>query len=116
MWGREIEAHRQRLVDDVMTGMKEWRLQHPRATFQEIESALDEELARVRARMLQDTALASRAAKVSEDYGGERPECPECGRAMEHETFGRLATVETYRRGTPTAGRSVRSTMGRSGS
>ena len=83
MWTTEVEARWQQLVDEVMTGMKEWRLQHPRATFQEIETALDEKLARVRARMLQDLALASKAAEISEEGEGEHPPCPKCGRAME---------------------------------
>ena len=34
------------LAEAVMTGMKEWRLQHPHATFRQIEAALDERLAR----------------------------------------------------------------------
>jgi predicted ribonuclease toxin of YeeF-YezG toxin-antitoxin module len=83
MWGPEIEAHWQQLIDDVMTGMKEWRIQHPRASFQEIESALDEKLAKVRARMLQDIALASKAAKASEQEHSERAKCPECSQPME---------------------------------
>lgn len=83
MWTREVEARWQQLVDEVMTGMKEWRFQHPRATFQEIEAALDERLAKVRARMLQDIALASAAAKVGEEEQAERPKCPECGQPME---------------------------------
>lgn len=83
MWTAEVEARWQQLVNEVMTGMKEWRLQHPKATFQEIESALDERLARVRARMLQDIALASKAADVSEESEGERSRCPKCGGAME---------------------------------
>ena len=33
------------LSEDVITGMKAWRLQHPRATLTEIETALDERLA-----------------------------------------------------------------------
>jgi len=40
--------------------MKEWRVQHPRATLSEMEVALDESLNRMRARMLEDMALASR--------------------------------------------------------
>ena len=64
MWTKETEADWQRLAEEVMTGMKEWRLAHPKATFKEIETALDEKLAKVRARMLQDVALASRAADL----------------------------------------------------
>ena len=83
MWGPEIESRWQQMVDEVMTGMKEWRIQHPRATFQEIETALDAKLARVRARMLQDIALASKAARVSEAEHSERAKCPKCGQPME---------------------------------
>ncbi len=83
MWAPEVEAGWQQLVDEVMTGMKEWRLQHPQATFREIETALDERLAKMRARMLQDLALASAAARVSQEDRTERPRCPKCGGPME---------------------------------
>ena len=63
------------LAEEVFTGFREWRVQHPRATFKEIETALDERLARVRARMLADAAVASATA----DLGAERPVCPDCG-------------------------------------
>ena len=83
MWSAEIEAHWQQLGEEVMVGMKEWRLQHPKATFQEIETALDERLARVRARMLQDVALASAVRDVRSLKPEERPPCPQCGHALE---------------------------------
>jgi YgiT-type zinc finger domain-containing protein len=67
------------LSEEVLTGMKEWRLAHPQATFSEIEAALDERLGRLRARMLQDAALASTAAEWAEAEGEARPFCPECG-------------------------------------
>lgn len=78
-----MQVRWQELADEVMTGMKEWRLQHPKATFQQIEAALDEQLAKMRARMLQDLALASAAANVSNVREEERPRCPKCGHAME---------------------------------
>ncbi len=56
-----------------MTGMKEWRLQHSRATLSEMETALDERLARQRARMLEDMALASEVADLSKCRGGRDP-------------------------------------------
>ena len=64
MWTEETEARWRQLSEEVMTGMKEWRLAHPRATFKEIEAALDDRLAKVRARMLQDAALSSAAADL----------------------------------------------------
>jgi len=89
MWTSEVEARWQREVDEVITGMKEWRLQHPKASLKEIERALDEKLARVRARMIEDIALSSRAARLSESdraeeqSASERPRCPKCGGALE---------------------------------
>jgi YgiT-type zinc finger domain-containing protein len=70
------------LSEEVMSGMKEWRLQHPKATFAEIEEALDERLAGLRARMLQDAAVASAAGEWTDEPDTERPACPECGQML----------------------------------
>ncbi len=70
------------LSDEVLTGMKEWRLQHPRATLSEIEAALDERLARLRARMLEDAALASAAADWKA-AGEPPPVCSQCGTPLQ---------------------------------
>ena len=72
-WHQEAEA--------ILAGMKEWRLQHPRATFREIEAALDERLDGLRARLLEDLALASAAAEI--DAAADRPVCPACGVPLE---------------------------------
>ena len=72
-WHREAEA--------VISGLQEWRAQHPRATFTEIEQALDARLDGMRARLLEDLALASRAADLSAE-AGERPPCPDCGAVL----------------------------------
>jgi hypothetical protein len=69
-WQREAEA--------VLSGMKEWRHQHPRASLREIEAALDERLDRVRARLLEDLALASTAADLARQVEHERPRCARC--------------------------------------
>jgi hypothetical protein len=65
------------LSQEVITGMHEWRLAHPRATLNEIEAALDERLGRLRAQMLQDAALASAAREGAVE--GEVVQCPGCG-------------------------------------
>ena len=79
---KDFAQHWQELTEEVLTGMKEWRLQHPRATFREIEAALDERLNRLRARMLQDAALASAAADWEEAAAEEQPLCPRCGQPL----------------------------------
>ncbi len=83
MWSAEIEARWRELAEEAMVGMKEWRLQHPKATLVEIEAALDERLEKVRARMLQDAAQVSAAAAVAGGRGDERPRCPKCGGKLE---------------------------------
>ena len=64
---------------ELISGMTEWRQQHPRATLREIEVELDERLAQVRAKMLEDMAAAS---KVANWPVGGAPSCPECGHSM----------------------------------
>lgn len=51
------------LAEEAFTGMTEWRQQHPKATFREIEVVVDERLASVRTRMLADTAMQSAATE-----------------------------------------------------
>lgn len=75
----ELESRWQPLSQEVMHALKEWRRQHPRATFREIETALDAQLARLRAQMLQDTALTSPSADLPTLSEAERPRCPQCG-------------------------------------
>jgi predicted RNA-binding Zn-ribbon protein involved in translation (DUF1610 family) len=67
---------------DILTGMREWRLQHPDATLTEIEQALDERWYRVRARMLADLALEREAAHWQANAEASHPICPDCGRVL----------------------------------
>lgn len=67
---------------DILTGMHEWRAQHPDATLTEIEQALDERWYRVRARMLADLALHREAGRWQATAIADRPTCPDCGRAL----------------------------------
>jgi hypothetical protein len=63
--------------------MADWQAAHPKATFSEIEEALDERLHQVRARVLADLALASAAADVREASAEERPRCERCGAMLQ---------------------------------
>jgi hypothetical protein len=69
------------LSAELLTGMREWRLHHPKATFREIEEALDQHWYRLRARMLHDVALQS-VASDWHDSSTERPSCRVCGTAL----------------------------------
>lgn len=94
-----LDAKWDALAAEAFLGIKEWRLQHPKATFAEIEVAVDERLSVVRARMLEDVALASAAATVSGTPLEDRPACPVCAGAVG--TTGRAGGD----RGAPGAGR-----------
>ena len=71
------------LAEEVLVGIKEWRLQHPKASLREIEAALDERWSWVRARLIQDLAQTSAAANMTETAAGERPRCARCDGRME---------------------------------
>ena len=76
------------LSGEVLSGMKEWRLQHPRATLGEIERALDERLAGLRRRMIEDMAKASQATEWAGAAEGEKPVCPECQQPLQQRGQG----------------------------
>ena len=78
----ELGSGWQELSEEAISGMKEWRLANPKAAFAEIETELDLRLAKLRAGMLQYTALASSAADWRGHQPGERPVCPDCGRKL----------------------------------
>jgi ribosomal protein S27AE len=61
------------------TVIADWRQAHPQATWDELEVAVDAELAVLRAKVLQDTALASDAV----DLRTVRPPCPQCGTPLQ---------------------------------
>ncbi len=63
---------------EAITGLADWRAQHPRASFREIETALDERLDLMRAHLLSEAALASDRVDGSALPEEERPICPEC--------------------------------------
>jgi hypothetical protein len=79
----DFAARWRHLSEEIMAAIQEGRLQHPKATLREIEAAVDERLAELRARMLQDVALASQAADVSQTRALDRPLCPHGGSPVE---------------------------------
>lgn len=95
-WSADLEGRWRELTEAAVTGMAEGRQQHPRATLREIEGALDERLGRVRARMLEDTALASAATDLSGASAGERPRCPPCGGPLEAHGQEKRDLTTTY--------------------
>jgi YgiT-type zinc finger domain-containing protein len=93
-WDAERDQQWRTLSEEVMSGLQEWRAAHPRATFAEIEAVVDERLNGLRARMLENLALARAAA---ERAAGEedRPACPDCGQPLQRRGYRtRTVTVQ----------------------
>jgi YgiT-type zinc finger domain-containing protein len=69
------------LSEEIISGVAEWRQQHLKASFREIEAEVDKRLSVLRARMLSDAAISSAQTK----WGGGRQGafCPTCGARLE---------------------------------
>lgn len=81
-WSEETEQTWHAETAAVLSGLKDWRTQQPRATFAEIEAAVDERLSGLRARLVERLALASAATTVREQPMLARPVCPTCGAGL----------------------------------
>jgi YgiT-type zinc finger domain-containing protein len=66
---------------ELTTAMAAWRLAHPKATLRQIEEELDTRLMPLRARMVEDMALASAATDWQEPTTPP-PVCPDCGQTL----------------------------------
>ena len=67
----------QQFVAEITSGIKEWVLQHPKATMAEIERETMRRMAHLQARVMEDILRA----KAADQRGakGEPVVCPECG-------------------------------------
>ena len=79
----EFDRRWNKLAQEVLSGMRDWRVQHATGTFAEIEEELDKRMARMRAGLLEDLAMASAAASVGGSQSQERLHCPTCGGALQ---------------------------------
>ena len=70
------------LYEEASQEVLQWRRKHKKATLTEIENTVDNELARMRAQMIQDLALASETVDLRSMAREERPKCPQCGRPL----------------------------------
>ena len=56
-------------------GIAQWRKEHPKATWQEIEAAVDEQVNQLRAQLIQDVVQMGESEEWSELPQEERPKC-----------------------------------------
>src|SRR5258708_2185397 len=79
---RERSAQMQQVsagLRDVL-GMTEWRKEHAKATWAEIEAAVDERINQVRAQVLQDVVQMGESEDWRAILQEERPRCTTCGK------------------------------------
>ncbi len=63
-------------------GMTQWRKEHPKATWAEIEAAVDEQINQVRAQLLQELVHLGEGGDWRELPEEERPTCATCGQPL----------------------------------
>lgn len=62
----------------ILSEVKEWRKDHPKATFVEIEDEVHRRMMQLEAQLLQDAAQESSSRVWGKGTGGEAPRCPTC--------------------------------------
>ena len=63
-------------------GMTQWRKEHPKATWAEIEAAVDERINQLRAQLIQDVVQMGESEDWRELSEEERPRCATCGKPL----------------------------------
>ena len=99
MWDEGVERGWNQAAEGAMLEIRNWRKQHPRATLSEIEAAVDGHWAKVRARLIQEAALASEAKDIGHQGGDSCSRCSECGGQLESrgEKVRKLSTSHDQR-------------------
>jgi hypothetical protein len=63
-------------------GMTQWRKEHPKATWAEIEAAVDERINQLRAQVIQDVVQMGESEEWSQKPAEERPKCATCEKPL----------------------------------
>jgi uncharacterized protein with PIN domain len=64
--------------EHILSDIKEWRREHPKATLREIEEEVHQRMSRLEAQVVQDAAQESASREWSGTSGAQRPRCPVC--------------------------------------
>lgn len=70
------------LYEKASQAIKQWRAANPQATFVEIETKVNEEMARVRAKLMEDLIHESASTEWRDREKADRPKCPVCETAL----------------------------------
>ena len=76
----ELQQQWQEQAEEAMSAVAQWRVAHPKATLAEIEQAVDEQMNRLRAHVIEQAAQASAAAESEASQGVV---CEQCGQPLQ---------------------------------
>ena len=80
MQPEDLQARWEDQGAEIFAAVAHWRAAHPKATLAEIEHAVDEQMYRLRARMIEQAAQASAAAESDASQGRV---CEQCGQPLQ---------------------------------
>jgi hypothetical protein len=86
-----------KMGEEIMSGVAEWRMQHPRATLREIEAEIDRRLAGFRAKMIADVAMQSK--KVEWEEADPEVRCEKCGEELKSRGRKKRTLATNYGQG-----------------
>ncbi|GCF12033.1 hypothetical protein KDI_55970 [Dictyobacter arantiisoli] len=78
MNAEDLEKRWQQKSQEAFQTIAQWRQGHPKATMAEIETAIDQQLDQVRARIIEEVAQA----EMHPEAEPEPTRCPQCGERM----------------------------------
>ncbi len=78
MDAEDLEKRWQQKSQEAFQTIAQWRYDHPKATMAEIETAIDQQLDHVRARIIEEVAQAEMGSEAEP----ELTRCPQCGKGM----------------------------------
>lgn len=81
MNAEEMSQQWQQSSQQASQTIAQWRAAHPEATLAEIEAAVDEQMNRLRAGMIEEVAQASPLEQAGS--GQQARKCPQCGERMQ---------------------------------
>jgi RNase P subunit RPR2 len=80
MDAKELQEQWQEASQEAVTAVAQWRATHPQATLAEIERAVDEQMNRLRAQLIEEATQASAAADSEVSQGLV---CEQCGQPLQ---------------------------------
>jgi hypothetical protein len=69
----------QKLSGELLADIKEWRKEHPRAKYVEIEEEVHKRIMQLEARLIEEATQTSPSREWGRTSGMDAPQCPKCG-------------------------------------